>query len=277
MQRFLASVIATTLIASAPIHAQEAPAPLKDCRALLKAARGEIERTTQTEIEYLEDGCRFTHVGLAIDSSITADMDELIIRTPDLLAVWPTGDVFESADLTLNGFALLPGQNFNLQLVYDTDPDAMTANLERLHLDAGALGEFTLAANFSEFDNADLEASPLESEKGLLHKFELSLVDTGLSAVLLPSLMLIIGSPTAEDTTAIATTIRSWPESRISKKSAKSLVRLLTALPNLSGNWTLQFESEEGLAINTLVAGSFDAFADAIPDDAKIEATAAKR
>jgi len=277
MQRFLAGVIATTLLAATPIYAQEALAPLKDCRALLKAARGEIERTPQTEIEDLEDGCRFTHVGLPFDDYISIDIDEMIIRSPDLLAVWPTGDVFEAADLTLIGFSVLPGYKTNLQLVYDTDPEAMTANLERLHLDAGALGQFTLAAKFSQFDNADLEVSPFENEKGLLHDFELSIVDTGLSAVLLPSLMLITGAPTAEDTTDIATTIRSWPESRISKKSAESFIRFFTALPDLSGNWTLRFESEEGLAINTLLAGSFDAFAERIPADAKIEATAAKR
>jgi len=276
MQQFLASVIATTLFASAPIHAQEAPTPLKDCRALLKAARGEIERTPQTEIEDLQDGCRFTHVGFALDSYVTSDIDEMIIRSPNLLAVWPTNEVFEAADLTLNGFSMLPGNKFNLQLVYDTDPEAMTANLKRLHFDAGALGQFTLAAKLSRFDNADLEISPFENEEGLLHEFEFSLVDTGLSAVLLPSLMLITGVPT-EDTSAIATMIRSWPETRISKKSAESLVRFFRALPDLSGNWTLQFESDEGLPINTIVAGSFDAFAQRMPDDARIEATAPKR
>lgn len=277
MQRFLASLIATTLLASAPIHAQEAPAPLKDCRALLKAARGEIERTPQTEIEDLEDGCRFTHVGFPFDDYISIDIDEMIIRTPDLLAVWPTGDVFEAANLTLNGFSVLPGYKTNLHLVYDTDPEAQTATLERLHFDAGPLGAFTVSAAFSEFDNTVLDSPLLENQGGIIHSLDVSLDDSGLAALFLLSLQPITGLPSEENATDIATVIRSWPERRLSTASAESLVRLITAIPDLTGEWTFRFQSETGMRIKDLAAEDFETFAKRIPADAKIEATAAKR
>ncbi|KQN73844.1 hypothetical protein [Devosia sp. Leaf64] len=277
MQRFLAGLIATTLLASAPIHAQQVPAPLKDCRALLKSARGDIERTPQTEIEDLEDGCRFTQIGFALDTHVTADIDEMIIRSPDLLAVWPTGDVFEAADLTLNGFSVLPGYKTNLRLVYDTDPEALTANIERLHFDAGPLGAFTVSARFSQFDNTDLGSPLLENQGGIIHSLDISLHDSGLGALLLLSLQPITGLPSEDDVIAMSTIIRAWPERRLSTVSAESLVRFLTAIPDLIGDWTFSFESQTGLAIKDLAAANFAQFAGRLPKDSIISATAAKR
>ena len=277
MQHTLAGLIATTLLASTSIHAQETPAPLKDCRALLKSARGEIVRKPQTEIEDLEDGCLFTHVGFALDTYVTADIDEMIIRSPDLLAVWPTGDVFEVADLTLNGFSVLPGYKTNLQLVYDTDPEAQTATLERLYFDAGPLGAFTVSAAFSDFDNTDLGSPLLENQGGIIHGLDISLSDSGLGALVLLSLQPITGLPSQEDVIDISTVIRSWPENRLSMASAEALVRLVAAIPDLTGEWTFHFESETGVPIKDFAAEDFATLAERIPDDAKIEATAAKR
>lgn len=270
MQRLLAGMIAATLLASSPIQAQETPAPLKDCRALLKVARGEIDRTPQTEIEDLEDGYRFTHVDIVVLDGSALRADELIMRDRDLLAVWEQGTVFEAGNLAVNGLSLSPGYKIDLELVYESDPDALTSNLERLYLNTGAFGEMTISGRLSQFDNADPDVTDFADMDGLLHAFDLSLTDKGLA-----SLFFLAAGPIDEtDIAEIATTIRAWPESRISTSSAETLVRFLHAMPDPSGEWTFHFESEEGFAIKHFAAPSLLDALGHLPEDTRITASA---
>jgi len=221
--------------------------------------------------------------------------DEVILLSPNLLDVFPTGKVFDSADLTIRGLRILPisgspvndylvklhGFALDIQLAYETDPEALTAHLRRFSVDAGEMGRVTLHAHFSQFDNRDLEFSGLADEIGIVHELGLALDDNGLFATF--ALPLALGGlPFYEDPRrsiaahkiAISTAIRALPESLLSSVSAESLVRFVTAFPEPFGSWTFHFASEEGLPIAALGAPGLDEVMTMLPDDARITASA---
>ncbi len=295
MLRFAPLIAAALILTPAPLLAGEDPASLRDCRALLKAVQSEVTRTPETTAEEVPGGCRFTHVGYAFDGFVEYRAEELTLLVPDLLAEFPSGDVFRSADLSIRGLRVLSNTGnlmgdyltnqytipINIDLAYDTDPEALTAELKRFSFDAGELGRLTLFARFSEFDNTDVDYTGLENEMGVIHELGLALEDNGLIATyLLP--FAVSDLPYDEDPRpaisqrqiAISTTIRALPESLISTVSAESLVRFVTAFPQSYGNWTLHFESEKGLPIAALGAPSIDDALAIIGSDAHITATA---
>lgn len=266
MRRLVLLPLCALLLLS-PATAAEV-APLKNCQALLKSARGEIDRTARTRIEDIPGGCRFTHVELPFDELTRFSVEEFMLLSPDLLATFPTGEVLANADLTLNGLAFGPGDTVDLNLAYTTNPKERTARLETLSLDAGALGRFRLFASLADFDNTDIEG--LTPETGRLTEFGLALDDNGLVAHYL--------TPLAVDgllnKVAISTSIRALPESVISMVGAESLVRFVTALPEPRGRWTLFFDSQTGLPLAELDPGFFADLENRLPRDAKLEATA---
>lgn len=292
----IAPLFATALLlVPAPLLAEDNPAPLRDCRALLKAVQGEITRTPDTTAEDVPGGCRFTHVGYALDGFVEYRADEVTLLTPDLLAEFPSGDIFKSADLSIRGLRILPNTGnpvgdyltsqyinaINIDLVYDTDLEALTAQLKRFSFDVGDIGRLTLFARFSNFDNTDLDYTGVGAETGVIHEFGLAIEDNGLLATYL--LPLVVGDlPYDEDPRpviaqtkiAISMAIRALPESLISTVSAESLVRFVTAFPQSYGNWTLHFESETGLPIAAFGAPSLEEALAIIGSDAHITATA---
>lgn len=283
------------LFSPAPLVAEENPAPLRDCRALLKSIRNEVTRTPQTTAEEVPGGCRFTEVGYLLEGMVEYRADQVTLLTPGLLQTFPTQDIFASADLSIRGLRILPRTGnpmsdyltaqytapLNIDLAYDTDPEARTARLKRFSFDAGELGRVTLFASFSNFDNTDIDYSGLADETGVIHELGLALEDNGLLATyVLP--MVVSGMPYDQDPRptiaaqkiAIAMAIRALPEQLISMVSAESLVRFVTAFPLGHGNWTLHFESETGLPLAALDASSLDAVLGMLADDAKLSATA---
>lgn len=268
-----AALLAATVFAAFPALAQESPPPLKDCRALIKSARGELARTPETIIEDIPGGCRFTHVGFFISDSVVADVDEMTLLSPDLLATYPKNEVFLSADLSLKGFAFPPGPKLNLHLVYSTDPDERTSTLDRLSIDAGHLGRFTVSGRLSEFDNTDV-GSPLSEQSGVLNEVQISLDDNGIvGEILVPILSGSLDS-LEDGRDATSATIRSLPRDLISEESAAAVTHFISALPNPRGKWTLTFQSQEGLPISALNAPSFYELIGRFPGDARIQATA---
>lgn len=295
MPRIAPLLACALLLAPAPALSEDDPTSLRDCRALLKSVQGEVTRTPETLAEDVPGGCRFTHVGYALDGFVEYRADEVTLLTPDLLAEFPSGDIFKSADLSIRGLRILPNTGnpmgdyltsqftsaIDIDLVYDTDPEALTAQLKRFSFDAGEIGRLTLFARFSNFDNTDIDYTGLGDEMGVIHELGLAIEDNGLLATyLLP--LVVGGLPYDEDPrpviaqtkTAISTAIRALPESLISMVSAESLVRFVTAFPEAHGNWTLHFESEEGLALSALDASSLDDLLALLSSDASISATA---
>ena len=273
MRRLAAALLAGMVIAPVALFAQDAPPPLKDCRALLKFARTELARKPDTIVEDIPGGCRFFHVGFFIADSVVADVDEMTLLTPDLLAIYPKNEVFLSADLTLKGFALPPGPKVDLQLVYTTDPVERTSTLQRLSIDAGDFGRFTLSARLSEFDNADVNV-PLSEQSGVVDEVLFALEDDGIVAgILLP---LLGGSLDIIEDGRAATSdaIGSLPQDLISKDSAAALKRFINALPNPQGKWTLAFQSEEGLPLSAFSAPTLNELKNRFPADAHIRVTA---
>lgn len=268
-----AALLAATVIAPVPLSSQETPPPLRDCRALLKFARNELVRKPETIVEDISGGCRFIHLGLLVDDHVAADVDEMTLLSPDLLATYPKSEVLQSADLTLKGLVFPAGPKLDLKLVYTTDPEERTSTLERLSIDAGGLGRVTLSARLSEFDNTDVD-SPLSEQSGVIEDVLFALEDRGIVVdILLP--VISGGLFILEDgRAATADTIRNLPEHLISKDSAAAVVRFINALPNPQGKWTLTFQSEEGLPISALAAQSFHELMGRLPGDAHIRATA---
>lgn len=273
MMRLMAALLTSTLIAPAPLLAQDHPLPLKDCRALLKSARGELARTPETIIEDIPGGCRFTQVGLFISDSVVADVDEMTLLSPDLLATYPKNEAFLSADLALKGFAFPLGPKLDLHLVYSTDPDERTSTLDRLSIDAGDLGRFTVSGRLSEFDNADVEKA-LSEQSGVLDAVQISLEDNGIVGEILVPILSGSLDGLEDGRDATSTTIRSLPKDLISEESAAAVTHFIGALPNPHGKWTLTFQSQEGLPISALNAPSFHELMGRLPRDARIQATA---
>lgn len=295
MLRFAPYLAIAFLLGPVPLVAEDNPAPLRDCRALLKAVQSEVTRTPETTAEAVPGGCRFTHVGYLLEGMIEYRADAVTLLTPQLLATFPTEAVFKSADLSIQGLRILPrtgnamsdyltshySKPINIELVYDTDPATLTAQLKRFSFDAGDIGRLTLFARFSNFDNTDIDYTGLGNEMGVLHELGLAIEDNGLLAsYVLP--LLLSGFSYDEDPRpvlaaqkiAVSTAIRALPESLLSSVSAESLVRFVTAFPLAHGNWTLHFESEKGLPLSALDASSLDDFAALLASDARITATA---
>lgn len=273
IMRLVATLLSSTLIAPVPLLAQDNPPPLKDCRALLKSARGELARKPETIIEDIAGGCRFTHVGFFLSDSIVADVDEMTLLSPDLLATYPKNEVFLSADLALKGFAFPPGPKLDLHLVYSTNPDERTSTLDRLSIDAGDLGRFTVSGRLSEFDNTDVE-KPLSEETGIIEEVQFSLEDNGIVGEILVPILSDSLDGLEDGRDATSTTIHSLPRDLISEESAAAVTHFIGALPNPHGKWTLTFQSQEGLPISALDAPSFHELMGRLPGDARIQATA---
>lgn len=230
-------------------------------------------------IEDLPGGCRFTHIGFLAATALRFDVDEMILLSPGLLAEFPKNQALEAADLTLNGFALAmdPALKLDMQLVYTTDPDALTAELERFAIDAGDLGRFSLSATFSQFDNRDFDAMLFAQDTGRVHDLTFELEDSGLTARLLGPLFAGPKKAATEQKVAVSTLIRSLPETMISMVSAESIVRFITALPEPTGQWSVHFDSPEGLPLVALNSATALEFMSLLPADARITATADHR
>lgn len=295
MPRLALLLAAALFLNPLPVLAQPDHAPLRDCRALLKSVFNEVTVTPETTVEDVPGGCRFTDVGYLLDGMVEYRADEVTLLTPNLLAIFPTEEIFKSADLSIKGLRILPRTGnlmgdyltsqytkpINIDLVYDTDPEELTAQLKRFSFDAGEIGRLTLYARFSNFDNTDLDYTGLANEPGVIHELGLAIEDNGLIATyFLP--ILVSGLPydedprpaIAEQKIAISTAIRALPEELISMVSAESLVRFVTDFPLSYGNWTMHFESEKGLPLSALDASSIDDLLALFVSDARISATA---
>lgn len=273
MKRLAAALLAATVMMPVPVLSQDTPPPLKDCWDLLDFARGELVSTPETIVEDIPGGCRFFHVGFFLDASVVVDVDEIIMLGPDLLATYPKNEVLLSSDLTLKGLASPEGSKIDLQLVYTSDPEERTSALERLSIDAGDLGRFTVSGRLSEFDNANVEA-PLSELSGVINEVTFALEDNGIVAAHLLPILSGALAVLDDGRTAPLATILSLPQDLISKKSAAAVVRFINALPNPHGHWTLSFQSDEGLPISALSAPSFYEMAAQLPNDTRIRATA---
>ncbi|SMQ86223.1 hypothetical protein SAMN06295905_3527 [Devosia lucknowensis] len=278
MPRRLATLFAIPLLLPAMGHAQGVgePAPLRDCRALLKLTRGELIATPDTSVEDVTGGCRFTCIGFVADFGVRFDVEEMILLSPNLLEVFPRNETLVSADLTLNGFSVefAPQQKLDLQLVYTTEPDALTAELERVAIDAGELGRFEISASLSEFDNTALDMILAPDESGRIHDFRIALEDNGIVDRLLGPLFIGTDKSVIKQQIGVSTLVRDLPEQMISMASAEAIVRFITALPEPTGNWSLEFESAGGLPLNALNSASALEFLASLPADAAISATA---
>lgn len=273
MMRLAAALLTATVFVPTPLLAQDNLPALKDCRALLKSARGELARKPETIVDDIPGGCRFTHVGFFLSDSIVADVDEMTLLSPDLLATYPKNEVFLSADLALKGFAFPQGPKLDLHLVYSTVPEERTSTLDRLSVDAGDLGRFMVSGRLSEFDNTDVE-KPLSEQSGVLDEVQISVEDNGIVAEILVPILSgsLDGLEDGRDATSAA--IRSLPQDLISEESAAAVTHFIGALPNPNGKWTLTFQSQEGLPISALNAPSFHELMGRLPGDARIQATA---
>lgn len=274
----LAALLTASLLLPAVAQAQEVsePAPLRDCRALLKLARGELVSTPATVVEDVPGGCRFTNIGFVASFEVRFDVEEMVLLSPNLLDDFPRNETLVAADLTLNGFSadFAPRQKLDIELVYTTQPDALTAELERFAIDAGDLGRFEISASFSQFDNTALDMILSPDESGRIHDFRLALEDNGVVNRLLGPLFIGTDKSVTKQQIGFSTLIRDLPERMISMASAESIVRFITALPEPTGNWSLQFESGEGLPLTAINSASALEFLASLPADAVISATA---
>lgn len=280
MLRSLIALLVGVLVMPLAPQAEESGTPsLKDCRALLKSVRHELLVSPGTAVEDLDGGCRFTHIGFLSGTALRFDVDEMIILSPDLLAEFSKNEALLSADLRLNGFsvAFASASKLDMHLAYTTEPDARRARIERFAIDAGDLGRLALSASFSDFDNQDLDAMLFSNDAGRLHHINVALEDRGLVARLMGPLFVGSDKSVTKQKVTVSTLVRELPDSMMSMVSAESLVRFVTALPEPTGNWTLVFESAEGLplgAINSATALEFMSF---LPADASIAVTADDR
>jgi len=216
------------------------------------------------------------------------------LLAPNLLTTFPTGEIFESATLELEGMRVKPvtgsplqdyilGLNsvgMNLRLAYTTEPEALTSTVD-FEFSAEKLGRVAVTAALSNFDNTDVDdIEDITDVTGTLNQLDLTLEDSGLFAVIFAPALVGGLFPEDEDPTnaimvmqetAVAA-LAGLPETILSPDSLVALSTLIRALPRPEGDWHLTFASEKGISIEDLDGNEATVIA-AILADAKITAT----
>lgn len=263
-----------------------------DCAALV-ASIPDIEITPRGVVEDVEGGCRATHVAYGVSSMMRYAIDEITLLTPNLLSTFPTGEVFEAAELDIKGMRFQPQTHsplqdyiialttisMDLRLAYTTEAEALTSEVE-FEFGAGDLGHMTISASLSDFDNADVDIDDVEDVVGTLNTLDLTLEDRGLFvAIFAPAVLNIMFLPDEDprpaidkmQATAIAT-LASLPDATLSPDSLQALSTFIRALPDPQGDWTLSLTSDTGLSLDRLRSDDPTALAEFIADT-KIVAT----
>jgi hypothetical protein len=279
-----------------PLAAAAEPAgktkTLADCAALV-ATMSEIIMGPDSTVEDVDGGCRATNVSYGVSSYMNYSIKEVTLLSPDLLATFPTGEIFESAELYLRGVRLQPITHspmqdyilalntaaMNLRLAYTTDTEALTSEAE-FEFSAEKLGRFALKAALSNFDNTDIDIDDIADVSGTLHQLDFTLEDRGLfAAIFAPAVLNGFFTPDEDPTNAITlmqetavATLAGLPETTLSPASLVALGTLIRAFPKPEGDWHLSFSSERGISIDDLDGNESSVIA-AILTDAKITAT----
>lgn len=263
-----------------------------DCAALV-ATMSEIIVGSESTVEQVDGGCRATNVSYGVSSFMNYSIDEVTLLSPDLLATFPTGEIFEAAELVLKGVRLKPVTHsplqdyvlalntvgMDLRLAYTTDPEALTSQAE-FEFSAEKLGRFAVKASLSDFDNTDIDIDDIADVSGRLHQLDLTLEDRGLFvAIFAPAVLNWFFAPDEDPTNAIVVmqestvaTLAGLPETTISPDSLVAFSTLIRAFPRPEGDWHLSFSSERGISVDDLEGNEATVVA-AILADAKITAT----
>lgn len=265
---------------------------LTDCAALV-ATIPEIALSPKSTVEDVEGGCRATNVSYSVSSYMNYSIDSVTLLSPDLLATFPTGNIFEAATLDLRGMRLKPVTHsplqdyilalntvgMNLRLAYTTDPEALTSRAE-VEFSAEQLGRVAVKATLSDFDNTALDIDDFADISGTLHQLDIELEDRGLfTAIFAPAVLNLLFAPDEDPTNAImvmqetaVATLAGLPETTLSRDSLVVLGTLIRSFPRPEGDWHLSFSSARGLSIKDLEEDEASIVA-AILADAKITAT----
>ncbi|KRA95514.1 hypothetical protein ASD83_17790 [Devosia sp. Root685] len=279
-----------------PLNVAAAPAAktksLADCAALV-ASISDIVTGPNSAVEDIDGGCRATNISYGVSSFMSYSVDEVTLRSPDLLANFPAGDIFEAAELDLKGVRFKPLTHsplqdyilalntvgMDLRLAYTTDPEALTSQAE-FEFSAERLGRFAIKASLSNFDNTDVDINDITEVSGTLNQLDFTLEDRGLfAAIFAPAVLNMLFPPDEDPTGAImvmqetvVATLAGLPEGTLSPGSLVALGTLIRAFPKPEGDWHLNFVSERGISLDDLNADNPAAIA-AILADAKITAT----
>lgn len=263
-----------------------------DCAELV-ATMSEIILGPDSMVEDVDGGCRATNVSYGVSSYMNYSIESVTLLSPNLLATFPTGEIFEAAELDLKGVRLAPVTHsplqdyilalntvgMNLRLAYTTDPEVLTSEAE-LEFSADRLGRFAVTASLSNFDNTDVDIDDIEDVSGTLHQLDFTLEDRGLFvAIFAPAVLNGFFAPDEDPTNAImvmqetaVATLAGLPESTLAPDSLVALGTLIRAFPNPQGDWHLSFSSDRGISIDDLDGNEASVIA-AILADAKITAT----
>jgi hypothetical protein len=215
------------------------------------------------------------------------------LLSPNLLTTFPTGEIFEAAELDIRGARLTPVTHsplqdyilalntvgMNLRLAYTTDPEALTSEAE-VEFSTAELGRVAVKASLSDFDNTDIEIDDFADLSGTLHQLDVTLEDRGLFvAIFAPAALNWLFAPDEDPTNAITVmqetavaALAGLPETTLSRDSLVALGTLIRAFPRPEGDWNLSFSSERGFSIRDLEEDEATVVA-AILADAKITAT----
>lgn len=276
-------------VAAEPVGKTKA---LADCAALV-ATISEIVIGPDSSIEDVDGGCRVTNVGYAVSSYINYSIDAVTLLSPNLLTTFPTGGIFEAAELDIRGLRLKPithsplqdyilalnAIGMDLRLAYATDPEALTSQAE-VEFSADPLGHIAIKASLSDFDNADVDIDDFADLSGTLHRLDVTLEDRGLFlAIFAPAVLNWLFTPDEDPTGAImlmqesaVAALADLPEATLSPDSFIALSSLIRAFPRPEGDWHVSFASERGFSIADLEGDEAEVLA-AILADAKITAT----
>lgn len=163
-----------------------------DCAELV-ATLPEITLGPKSIVEDVEGGCRATNVSYGVSSYMNYSIESVTLLSPNLLATFPTGEIFEAAELDIRGARLTPVTHsalqdyilalntvgMNLRLAYTTDPEALTSEAE-IEFSAAELGRVAVKASLSDFDNTDVDIDDYSEISGTLHQLDVTLEDRGL-------------------------------------------------------------------------------------------------
>ncbi|HWV20787.1 MAG TPA: hypothetical protein VN036_07155, partial [Devosia sp.] len=248
---------------------------LADCAALV-ATVTDVTLGPDSTVDDIDGGCRVTNLSYGVSSYMSYSVDEVTLRSPDLLATFPTGEIFEAAELEIKGLRIRPVTHsplqdyiiglttigMDLRLAYTTDPDALTSQAE-FAFSAEKLGHFALTAALSDFDNTDVDIDDIADFTGRLNRLDLTLEDRGLFvAIFAPAVLNMLFPPDEDPSGAImlmqetaVATLAQLPEGTLTPGSLVSLGTLIRALPNPQGDWHVGFASESGISLDDLNTG----------------------
>lgn len=279
----LATILAAAALL-APVSAfaqadKKAPAPPATCEALATEL-GFVEKTAETTIEDLADGCRLTSFFINFGQHTRYRIGQATLTAPGLLAAYAGQSLPTELDLAITGFLISPdtgsaltnyiiemqSEPMDIHLAYRWDPTAHTVDLADFSVAAQAYGAFRVSGRFSDIDLDPARMAELASMPGAIDQLRLEIDNARFfSTLFAPAAVGLL--PYDQDPRpliegykqAAASFIANLPATNVPDDAKAALTTFVTDFPKPTGDYALELQADPPIQITALATDSLPA------------------